>query len=328
MRIRKLFLGTVLVLVLAVLLAACAGGDSDQSSDAADSAADNSTPLNQSANTSNAASSGSDTTSGNAAQATEEPLAARVNAQPLTLAEFERERERRMMGMAVEPATAAAFDASVLQTMIDQVLIEQAAQQLGLVVTDEEIDSELALQADLAAANGQTLEEVVATQLYTMDEYREALRGMLLTQKVSEAVVNVTPYAVQVHSRHILVADEATAQSLLAQIQQGADFAQLAMQYSLDTSTARTGGDLDWVSRGDLLQPEVEEVIFSLEPGQLAPAPVKSSLGYHVIQTLERVEDRPLSPAALAEKRQQAFIEWLESQRQAAVIEQYVGVES
>jgi parvulin-like peptidyl-prolyl isomerase len=318
------------VLVLAVLLAACAGGDSGESSDAADSAADNPTPLDQSANTSNAAGSDSDTTSGDAvpAQVTEEPLAARVNGQPITLAEFQRERERRMMGMEVEPATAAAFDASVLQTMIEQALIEQAAEQLGIVVTDEEIDTELALQADLAAVNGQTLEEFVATQLYTMEEYREALRETLLTQKVSEAVVNVTPYAVQVHSRHILVADEATAQSLLAQIQQGADFAQLAMQYSLDTSTARTGGDLDWVSRGDLLQPEVEEVIFSLEPGQLAPAPVQSSLGYHVIQTLERVEDRPLSPAALAEKRYQAFSEWLESQRQAAVVEQYVGVDS
>lgn len=313
MRIFRFSLGIILA---SGLLVACAGGDKTSS---------NIAPVdqpNQPVRAADSAGSGSDFAP---AQATEEPLAARVNGQPITLLEFQRERDRRAMGLDVQPATAAAFDASVLQTMIDQVLITQAAEKLGIVVTDEEIDSELALQADLAAANNQTLEDIVAAQLYTMDEYREALRGMLLTQKVSDAVVQVSPYAVQVHARHILVADEATARSLLAQIQQGADFAQLAMQYSLDSTTAPTGGDLDWVSQGDLLQIEVEQAIFALQPGEIAPEPVKSSLGYHIVQTLERVEDRPLSPAALAEKRQQAFLDWLDSQRQAAVIERFIG---
>ena len=324
MRKFRFCLGIMLALIL---LAACAGGDSDKSSDSPASSSNNAAPVDQTVNTENSAAPWRSRWSV-PAQATEEPLAARVNDQPITLAEFQRERERRAMGLEVEPATAAAFDASVLQTMIDQVLIEQAAERLEIVVTDEEIDAELALQADLAAANNQTLEEIVAVQLYTMDEYRAALRGMLLTQKVSEAVAQVSPYAAQVHSRHILVADEATARSLLAQIQQGADFAQLAMQYSLDLTTAPTGGDLDWVSEGDLLQLEVEAAIFALEPGQIAPEPVRSSLGYHIIQTLERVEDRPLSQAALAEKRQQAFLDWLDSQRQTAVIERFVGTDN
>jgi parvulin-like peptidyl-prolyl isomerase len=171
-----------------------------------------------------------------------------------------------------------------------------------------------------------TLEEIVAAQLYTMDEYRAVIRGTLLAQKLSDVVANVSPYAPQVHSRHILVKDEATARALIQQIQGGTDFAELAVQYSLDGSTARTGGDLDWVSEGDLLQKEVEDAIFALEPGQLALEPVQSSLGYHVIQVLERVEDRPLSPAALAEKRQQAFLEWLDNERQTAVIERFVGL--
>jgi parvulin-like peptidyl-prolyl isomerase len=76
------------------------------------------------------------------------------------------------------------------------------------------------------------------------------------------------------------------------------------------------------------LQKEVEDAIFSLEPGQIYPEPVRSSLGYHIVQTLERVNDRPLSQAALAEKKQQAFLNWLDSQRQSAVIERFVGVGS
>jgi peptidyl-prolyl cis-trans isomerase C len=319
-RIFRSSVGITLVLMV-VLLTACAGNKTSSGSPASNS--ENTVPVDQPVDTAN--SIGQPSQPDTVVQPTEEPLAAKVNGQPITLAAFQRERDRRALGMQVEPATEAAFDASVLQTMIDQMLIEQAAAQLGIVVTDQEVDTELALEADLATANGETLDEFVAAQLYTMDEYRDAVHGMLLTQKVSDTVAQVSPTAEQVHSRHILVADEATARALLAQLQAGADFAQLAMQYSLDSSTAPTGGDLDWVSRGDLLQPEVEDAIFSLEPGQIAPEPIHSSLGYHIVQTLEKVENRPLSQSALAEKRQQAFLAWLDSQRQAAVIERYVG---
>lgn len=259
------------------------------------------------------------------AQPTEEALAARVNGEPITLAQFVRERERRSLGMMVEPATQDAFDAQVLASMIDQVLINQGAAKAGIVISEEEIDAELSIQAELAAAGGTTLEEVAASQLYTMDEYRAVIRDMLTVQRLSDVVANVSPYAEQVHSRHILVTDEALARDLIAQIQAGADFAQLATQYSLDSSTARLGGDLDWVSEGDLLQPEVERAVFALGPGDLAAYPVQSSLGYHVVQTLERVQDRPLSATALAEKRQNAFLAWLEGQRQMATIERFVG---
>jgi parvulin-like peptidyl-prolyl isomerase len=256
-------------------------------------------------------------------------VAALVNGQPITMAAFERERARRMLGMDAQPATDATFDRTVLDSMIDQVLIEQAAERDQIVVTDAEINAELANQAEIAAANGTSLDQFIADQLYTMDEYREAMRGMLLMQKVSQQVVaNVPTTTTQVHARHILVADEATARTLLDQLNQGADFAQLAQQYSLDKSTAPTGGDLDWVSRGDLLQPEVEEAIFALEPGTRAPEPVRSSLGYHIVETLERVEDRPLDQAKLAEKKNQAFLAWLQSQRDTAVIQRFVGVGS
>ncbi len=301
----------VLTLATMALLAGCGGGSSDESSsevrDPAGGAGDG--PIS----------------AAQQAQPTEQPLAARVNGEPITLAAFVRERERRALGMMVEPATQDAFDAQVLAAMIDQVLINQGAASAGIVITDEDVDAELAVQAELAAAGGTTLEEVAATQLYTMDEYRAVIRDMLTVQRLSDVVADVSPYAEQVHSRHILVTDQALARDLIAQIEAGADFAQLATQYSLDGSTARLGGDLDWVSEGDLLQPEVERAIFALGPGELALYPVQSSLGYHVVQTLERVEDRPLSATALAEKRQNAFLAWLEGQRQMATIERFVG---
>jgi parvulin-like peptidyl-prolyl isomerase len=255
-----------------------------------------------------------------------EALAARVNGEPITITEFERARQRASVGMEVQPATSDTFDAMVLQGLIEERLIQQYAAQNGISVSDAEVDAELAAQTEIARASNLSLEEFVTSQMYTMDEYREVQRGVLLWNKVYQTVTATVPAtATMVHSRHILVADEATAQSLIDQINQGADFAQLAIQHSLDGSTARTGGDLDWVSRGDLLQPEVEDAIFALQPGEMAPQPVRSSLGYHVIQTLEMTEGRPLDQAELAEKKQQAFLAWLDTQRQNAQIERFVG---
>ena len=204
----------VLALVSSGVLAACAGDNSSASSGSKPSDAANVAPAAQ---TNPTAAPVQPT------QTPEEALAARVNGQPILLVDFERERERRALGLTVEPATAAAFDAAVLQTMIDQALIEQAAEREGIAVTDEEVEAELAIQRDIAAQNGQSLEEILAAQMYTVDEYREALRDMLLAQKVSEVVAPVSPMAEQVHSRHILVADEATARMLLDQLNQGAD---------------------------------------------------------------------------------------------------------
>ena len=313
--IRYTGLSVVLVILLSTLSSACAG-----------SSASNNT-ASSGATVAVAANPGGSTPAGGS-QAQDEPLAARVNGEPITLAAFQRERDRRALGLDIQPATAASFDAQVLDAMIDEVLMRQAAVQYDINVTDAEVDAELAVQSDLAAANGQSLDAIVSAQLYTMDEYREVIRTMLIAQKLSDVVADVSPYSEQVHARHILVADEATARSLIAQIQGGADFAALATQYSLDPSTARIGGDLDWVGEGDLLQPEVEAAIFALQPGQLDPEPVKSSLGYHVVQTLERVPDRPLSQMALAEKRQRAFIAWIENQRALAVIDRYVSTQS
>ena len=183
------------------------------------------------------------------------------------------------------------------------------------------------LQAELAEANGTTLDAVLEAQLYTLDEYREVVRDVLLVQAMSEIVATVPNTALQVHARHILVADEATAGELLNQLQGGADFAQLATQYSLDSSSAPSGGDLGWVPRGVLLQKAIEDTIFALEPGQVAPDPVQTSLGYHVVQTLERVEDRPLSAADVAQARQRLFLDWLETQREAAEIERFIATE-
>ena len=90
----------------------------------------------------------------------------------------------------------------------------------------------------------------------------------------------------EVRARVILVSTEAAARNLIEKIQSGADFADLARQFSGDASKV-AGGDLDYVPL-DALGPEVGSVMFALSPGQVTAYPVHAQPGYFII----RIEGR------------------------------------
>ena len=89
--------------------------------------------------------------------------------------------------------------------------------------------------------------------------------------------------------RHILVKDEATAKGLIEKVKAGAKLADLALENSLDAQTRERGGASDWTNVSMLL-PLLVEAIKPLANGQLAPQPVKTDAGWHVLQ---REESRP-----------------------------------
>jgi peptidyl-prolyl cis-trans isomerase C len=90
----------------------------------------------------------------------------------------------------------------------------------------------------------------------------------------------------EVHARHILVGDEATAKKIIAELKKGGDFAALSKQYSKDPSAAQQGGDLGFFKKTDMV-PEFADAAFALKDKDITPVPVKTQFGYHVIQTLE-----------------------------------------
>ncbi len=116
----------------------------------------------------------------------------------------------------------------------------------------------------------------------------------------------------QVWARHILVADEATANTVRQQLLNGGDFAKLAAQYSTDTATKNNGGDLGWFAKG-VMVPEFDAAAFSLPVGEISQ-PVKTQFGYHIIQVLARTE-MPLDAAAYSQAQQTAFTDWLKNAR-------------
>ena len=106
----------------------------------------------------------------------------------------------------------------------------------------------------------------------------------------------------RVRASHILLGlgdkDEETvrqqAEAILAQAKAGADFAELARQYSEDEGTAELGGDLDFFGRGQMV-PEFEAAAFEMEPGTVSDL-VQTAYGFHIIKVVEKVEEviRPL----------------------------------
>ncbi len=101
----------------------------------------------------------------------------------------------------------------------------------------------------------------------------------------------------RVHVRHILLKTqdkpkeevpklEAKANDLLKQIRAGGDFAELAKKHSEDPGSAVKGGDLDWVTRGQMV-PNFENAAFSLKPKETSNV-VKTEYGFHIVQVLEK----------------------------------------
>mgnify|MGYP005848363865 CR=1 FL=1 len=253
-------------------------------------------------------------------------LAARVNGQPIPLEALDREVNRRLQGIRSigdpAPADMDAFRMGLLDALIDQTLIEQAAAAQGVSVSDAEVQAELDVTVQIAG-NRENLQAQLAADGMTEAEYREGLRAALLTQRMRDRVTESICVTVeQVQARHILVADEATAQQIRAQLDAGADFGALAAQFSLDVTTRQAGGDLGWFARGQLLQAAVEVTAFALAEGEIS-APVRSELGYHIIQTNARAQDRPLEDENCYLLVETAFERWIQDLRTNAQIERF-----
>lgn len=115
--------------------------------------------------------------------------------------------------------------------------------------------------------------------------------GLYTLYKVSAITEDTVSYA---QASHILFKTDEEgseaqarqqAQDVLSQLRNGADFAELAREYSEDVTASR-GGDLGWFPEGRMVQ-EFEEAIFSRSQAGLIPRLIKTDYGYHIIEVTE-----------------------------------------
>ena len=261
---------------------------------------------------------------------------------------------------------AAANDAELakqlLPRLIDSRLQLQEADREKVTVEEAEVNEELSerVKTTYGAKSIEDFEKLIKDQGVTMESIKKRLRDALRVQKVVRRKValrvsvtdqeiaqyleenrNKLETGLSYHARHILVvpedgaADDAAweaarikAELVFTQATEGAaDFAALARQHSKDAS-ARDGGDLGTLKRGELSQ-EIESEILALAPGAVS-RPYRSSLGFHVFKLeskdslegdgLTRVKQQ-IREILFREKYETRLDAWLKEIKQRAIIE-------
>jgi peptidyl-prolyl cis-trans isomerase C len=154
------------------------------------------------------------------------------------------------------------------------------------------------------AALEQSVTPTKMDELTLANNRREYLSNMALIAVVKTAVTDATLQAAydakfkdaapqkEFSAAHILVADEAKATELKKQLDDGADFAELAKANSTDTGSGANGGDLGWFGLGAMVKP-FEDAVVGAEVGKVV-GPIKSDFGYHLILVKEtRIAEKP-----------------------------------
>jgi peptidyl-prolyl cis-trans isomerase C len=129
-----------------------------------------------------------------------------------------------------------------------------------------------------------------------MEQARQAVLTKLLTQdfakkhavsdddvKADYEKFKAQSAGTEYRARHILVEKEDEAKALIAQINGGASFEELAKKNSKDPGSGANGGDLDFAAPGSYV-PEFSQAMVKLKKGEMTQEPVKSQFGYHIIR--------------------------------------------
>ena len=219
----------------------------------------------------------------------DDPVVARLDGKPIYRSEVELQAEglpqqyRRLPFATVFPV--------LLNQVIDRKLVAAEVSRQGL-----ENDPEV--KKRMADIRERVIHEIYLSRRVQIEVTEAALR------KRYERQVKEAPAVKEAHARHILVKTEEEAIAVIAELENGAEFAATAKAKSIGPSAAR-GGDLGYFKRQQMVPP-FAEAAFALKPGKMTKKPVKTQFGWHIILT----EDiREIKPPSFEQKRDQLHTE-------------------
>jgi len=188
---------------------------------------------------------------------------ARVNGTPITentLTLYQQQRQGRAPGGNQDRK-------AILEEIISLELVRQDGEARG-------VDKSPEVQAQIA----QQRRAVIASAAF-----QKQLESNPITDEELKALYDEkTQAGNEYKARHILVDDKAKAESLIAELDKGADFAELAKEHSTGPS-GKSGGDLGWFSPKSMVKPFSDAVV-GMEKGSYTHEPVKTQFGWHIIK--------------------------------------------
>jgi peptidyl-prolyl cis-trans isomerase C len=203
------------------------------------------------------------------------PVLAKVNGAEIRQSDMAIAEEE--LGPSLEKMDPATRQENLLAFLIDMKIVSKAAEDKKVGDSDE-FKKKLAF-----ARNRLLMDQLLANEgkAATTDEAMKKVYDDAAKQIAGEQ---------EVRARHILVETEDEAKAVKAELDKGADFAELAKKKSKDPGAA-DGGDLGFFTK-DQMVPEFSAVAFALEPGKISD-PVKSQFGWHIIKVEEKRNRKP-----------------------------------
>jgi len=245
----------------------------------------------------------------------------------------------------IEGATRQA-----LEGLIQFQLVLDGAKKEGVAIQESDVDARMEQLKQQVAAQGQNYEELLQTRQISEEVLRTQQRVQLAVDLVAVKLVPYSPDAqlrqtldqrkddfLEVHVRHVLVKDKATADSVRQELVSGGDWAAVAKERSIDTQSKDKAGDLGFNAKGATVKP-FETAEFKLAgqgdcKGKSSGScespisqPVKTQFGYHVLQVvgvrLPKLDNelRAKLEPAVKDRRQQAVQRWFDEQVKGAEV--------
>ncbi|MGE5629539.1 MAG: peptidylprolyl isomerase [Caulobacteraceae bacterium] len=229
----------------------------------------------------------------------------------------------------------------LLDMLIDEKIQMKKASELGITVTDQEINTEIE-NAKKYFDSEDKFNEFLKNQSMDLQYYKDSVKKDLIISKLTEkltADVSVTDNEVKsyydshqsefvsVKASHILLDTKEEAEKMLQRVKAGEDFNALAKQYSKDPSAKENSGELGYFKHGEMVE-AFENAAFALKPGEISDV-VQSDFGYHIIKVednkLEKYNDakEELKSKLLGDKKNTEYEKLLADMRSKAQIQKF-----
>jgi foldase protein PrsA len=208
---------------------------------------------------------------------------------------------------------------AIVRSLVEQAQFEIAAEEMGITVTDEELEKRLdELKEQFFEGDDAKYREELEKQGLTEEQVLKDLKTRMLSEKIFEQVtseVQVADADIEAYYeenkaqfeqpssrevRHILVKTKAEADEIHAELENGGNFAKLAKEHSEDPASAKEGGKFT-AQKGATVAP-FDEVAFELETGELSE-PVKTQFGWHIIEATGDIEEASTQPLTAVEEQ-------------------------
>jgi parvulin-like peptidyl-prolyl isomerase len=227
------------------------------------------------------------------------------------LAASQSQQQQQDPQQAQQPPDIEALTRQSLEGLIQFQIILDGARREGVTVDEGQVDARIQQVKDQAESQGMKYEDLLSQNSISDALLREQFRAQIALTLVGRKLVpqpsdadllknNLARHrteVLQIHVRHVLVKDQATAQKARQQLVSGGNWTLVAKQFSTDPGTKDHGGDLGFESKGQAVA-EFEKAAFTLaDEGDCKgktdgtcsspiSAPVHTQFGYHVIQVI------------------------------------------